>query len=155
MEQRIENVVKEYQQRQQRRLTLERELHEHLQDQATRQQMREMLRQKESNYLRMKRTRQSQSRKHFKKIRKIGQGAYGEVSLVQSVAQPNASYYAMKRLRKSQIVKQNQVAHVIAEKDILAEADNEWIVKLYYSFQVRLLFLINTRRSFLVKHFSF
>ncbi|CAB4056206.1 LATS1_2 [Lepeophtheirus salmonis] len=27
------------------------------------------------------------------------------------------------------------LAHVIAEKDILAEADNDWIVKLYYSFQ--------------------
>ena len=31
-----------------------------------------------------------------------------------------------------------QVAHVKAERDILAEADNEWVVKLYYSFQVRL-----------------
>ena len=29
-----------------------------------------------------------------------------------------------------------QVAHVKAERDILAEADNEWVVKLYYSFQV-------------------
>jgi serine/threonine protein kinase len=27
------------------------------------------------------------------------------------------------------------VAHVKAERDILAEADNEWVVKLYYSFQ--------------------
>lgn len=25
-----------------------------------------------------------------------------------------------------------------AERDILAEADNEWVVKLYYSFQVLL-----------------
>ena len=29
-----------------------------------------------------------------------------------------------------------KVAHVKAERDILAEADNEWVVKLYYSFQV-------------------
>ena len=28
------------------------------------------------------------------------------------------------------------MAHVKAERDILAEADNEWVVKLYYSFQV-------------------
>ena len=27
------------------------------------------------------------------------------------------------------------MAHVKAERDILAEADNEWVVKLYYSFQ--------------------
>ena len=44
--------------------------------------------------------------------------------------------YAMKTLRKSHVVERKQVAHVIAEKDILAEADNDWIVKLYYSFQV-------------------
>ena len=30
----------------------------------------------------------------------------------------------------------NQIAHVKAERDILAEADTEWVVKLYYSFQV-------------------
>ena len=30
----------------------------------------------------------------------------------------------------------HKVAHVKAERDILAEADNEWVVKLYYSFQV-------------------
>lgn len=27
------------------------------------------------------------------------------------------------------------MAHIKAERDILAEADNEWVVKLYYSFQ--------------------
>ena len=43
----------------------------------------------------------------------------------------------MKTLRKSEVVERKQVAHVIAEKDILAESENEWIVKLYYSFQVR------------------
>lgn len=45
--------------------------------------------------------------------------------------------YAMKTLRKADVLKRNQVAHVKAERDILAEADNEWVVKLYYSFQVR------------------
>lgn len=33
------------------------------------------------------------------------------------------------------------MAHVKAERDILAEADNEWVVKLYYSFQVPKLVL--------------
>ena len=28
-----------------------------------------------------------------------------------------------------------QVAHVRAERDILVEADNPWVVKMYYSFQ--------------------
>jgi serine/threonine-protein kinase LATS1/2 len=42
----------------------------------------------------------------------------------------------MKTLRKADVLERNQVAHVKAERDILAEADNEWVVKLYYSFQV-------------------
>lgn len=28
-----------------------------------------------------------------------------------------------------------QVAHVRAERDILVEADHQWVVKMYYSFQ--------------------
>ena len=36
-----------------------------------------------------------------------------------------------------------QVAHVRAERDILAEADHTWVVKMYYSFQdVQNLYLI-------------
>ena len=46
--------------------------------------------------------------------------------------------FALKKLKKAQVVEANQVAHVIAEKDILSEADNDWIVKLFYSFQVRI-----------------
>jgi serine/threonine-protein kinase LATS1/2 len=41
----------------------------------------------------------------------------------------------MKTLKKNQVLAKNQVAHVWSEKDILSEADNDWIVKLYYSFQ--------------------
>lgn len=41
----------------------------------------------------------------------------------------------MKTLSKSDIIKRRQAAHVKAERDILSEADNEWVVKLYYSFQ--------------------
>ena len=37
----------------------------------------------------------------------------------------------------------SQVAHVRAERDILVEADHEWVVKMYYSFQDSLnLYLI-------------
>jgi serine/threonine protein kinase len=31
--------------------------------------------------------------------------------------------------------KHYKVAHVRAERDILAEADHQWVVKMYYSFQ--------------------
>ena len=73
----------------------------------------------------------------FKTIKTIGLGAFGEVTLVRK-QDPNATeqLYAMKTLKKIEVLKRNQVAHVKAERDILAEADNEWVVKLYYSFQV-------------------
>jgi len=51
--------------------------------------------------------------------------------------------YAMKTLRKSEMFKKDQLAHVRAERDVLAESDSPWIVQLYYSFQDSLhLYLI-------------
>ena len=70
----------------------------------------------------------------FKKIKTLGVGAFGEVALVRKTDVNHL--YAMKTLRKTDVLRRNQVAHVKAERDILAEADNEWVVRLYYSFQV-------------------
>lgn len=94
--------------------------------------MRLMLYKKESNYIRLKRAKMNKSM--FTRIKHIGVGAFGEVSLVQK-NDSTSTLYAMKTLRKTDVLKRNQVAHVKAERDILAEADNEWVVKLYYSFQ--------------------
>ena len=35
-----------------------------------------------------------------------------------------------------------QVAHVRAERDILVEADHQWVVKMYYSFQVIIVMMM-------------
>lgn len=43
--------------------------------------------------------------------------------------------YAMKTLLKSEMFKKDQLAHVKAERDVLAESDSPWVVSLYYSFQ--------------------
>lgn len=43
--------------------------------------------------------------------------------------------YAMKILRKADMVEKEQVGHVRAERDFLVEADHQWVVKMYYSFQ--------------------
>ena len=43
--------------------------------------------------------------------------------------------YAMKVLRKAEMVEKEQVAHVRAERDILVEVDHTWVVKMFYSFQ--------------------
>lgn len=131
MEQHVENVIKSYRQRVNRRLQLENEMTKIGLSPEAQMQMRKMLSQKESNYIRLKRAKMDKSM--FVKIKPIGLGAFGEVSLVQKI--DTHHLYAMKTLRKADVLKRNQVAHVKAERDILAEADNEWVVKLYYSFQ--------------------
>jgi serine/threonine protein kinase len=45
---------------------------------------------------------------------------------------------AMKKLRKAEMLRRGQVEHVKAERNVLAEVHSPYIVKLYYSFQVRL-----------------
>uniref|UniRef100_A0A8C9QYF8 non-specific serine/threonine protein kinase n=1 Tax=Scleropages formosus TaxID=113540 RepID=A0A8C9QYF8_SCLFO len=100
---------------------------------AEQEQMRNMLYQKESNYNRLKRAKMDKSM--FVKIKTLGIGAFGEVCLTRKV--DTGALYAMKTLRKKDVLNRNQVAHVKAERDILAEADNEWVVRLYYSFQDR------------------
>ena len=131
MEQHVENLFKQQEQRKIRRQQLEAEMSRVGLPIQEQEQMRKLLGQKESNYIRLRRAKMDKSM--FTKIKVVGVGAFGEVSLVRK-KETNA-YYAMKTLRKSEVLRRNQVAHVKAERDILAEADNEWVVKLYYSFQ--------------------
>ena len=69
----------------------------------------------------------------FIPLKVIGKGAFGEVRLVQKV--DTGHVYAMKALRKKEIVAKDQVAHVKAERDMLVVADAKWVVKMFYSFQ--------------------
>ncbi|KAH8976599.1 kinase-like domain-containing protein [Lactarius hatsudake] len=41
----------------------------------------------------------------------------------------------MKTLQKAEMLKRDQLAHVRAERDVLAESTSPWVVQLYYSFQ--------------------
>lgn len=63
----------------------------------------------------------------------VGVGAFGWVWLVRK--KENRQLYAMKILKKRDVVRRRQLAHVQAERDILAEADSDWVVKLFFSFQ--------------------
>ena len=69
----------------------------------------------------------------FIPLKVIGKGAFGEVRLVQKG--DTGHVYAMKAVRKKEIVAKEQVAHVKAERDMLVVADHQWVVKMYYSFQ--------------------
>jgi len=90
------------------------------------------LAQKEARFLRFIRTRESPQ--NFSTIKIIGKGAFGEVKLVQR--KTDGKIYALKSLIKSEMFKKDQLAHVRAERDILADSkDNPWLVKLHASFQ--------------------
>eukprot|EP01135_Chromosphaera_perkinsii_P009560 Nk52_evm10s1810 gene=Nk52_evmTU10s1810 len=93
--------------------------------------MREELLLKESEFLRLKRLRLKPS--DFTCLKVIGKGAFGTVKLVQK--DDTGHIYAMKRMVKSEMLEREQVDHVRAEREILAEANNPWIVQLFYSFQ--------------------
>lgn len=113
---------------------------------------------KETEYLRLKRSRLGIE--DFEPLKVIGKGAFGEIRLVQknkftlicllfvcsktktnfnlSLSHPSQDtghVYAMKILRKADMLEKEQVAHVRAERDVLVEADHQWVVKMYYSFQ--------------------
>merc|ERR1712157_468769 len=94
---------------------------------------------KETEFLRLKRTRLGLT--DFQKLKIIGRGAFGEVRLVQK--KDTGNVYAMKVLNKRKMIDKEQEGHVRAERDILVEAENPWLVTMYYSFQdKRNLYLI-------------
>lgn len=94
---------------------------------------------KESQFLRLRRTKLSLD--DFNTVKVIGKGAFGEVRLVQK--KDTGKIYAMKTLLKSEMYKKDQLAHVKAERDVLAGSDSPWVVSLYYSFQdAQYLYLI-------------
>jgi len=86
---------------------------------------------RESEFLRLRRSKLGAA--DFEALKVIGKGAFGEVRLVQKL--DTGHIYAMKVLRKVDMVEKEQVAHVRAERDILVEADHQWVVKMFFSFQ--------------------
>ena len=86
---------------------------------------------KEAEHLRKK--RQKLSVRDFQPLTIIGKGAYGEVRLCRHVE--TCEIVAMKKMKKAEMINKNQAKHIKAERDVLAKADNPWIVQLKFSFQ--------------------
>lgn len=110
---------------------LERKLREPNESQARREHIWSAAGRREGQYLRFLRTKDKPD--NYQTIKVIGQGAYGEVKLVQKKA--DGRVYAMKSLTKTEMLQKEQLAHVRAERDILAEAESPWVVKLFTTFQ--------------------
>ncbi|KAJ7180669.1 AGC/NDR protein kinase [Mycena filopes] len=85
----------------------------------------------EASHLRLRRTKITLA--DFRTVKVIGKGAFGEVRLVQKL--DTGKVYAMKSLHKAEMLKRDQLAHVRAERDVLAESTSPWVVQLFYSFQ--------------------
>jgi len=70
--------------------------------------------------------------KDFQQLQTLGTGTFGRVYLVKH--KNNGKYFAMKVLKKSEVVRLKQVEHVNSERQILSQLCNPFIVKLYKSF---------------------
>jgi len=56
----------------------------------------------------------------------LGTGSFGRVMLCKN--KKSGEYFAMKRLKKADIIKLRQVDHVISENTILADIDHPFLV---------------------------
>uniref|UniRef100_A0A0G4FDF9 Protein kinase domain-containing protein n=1 Tax=Chromera velia CCMP2878 TaxID=1169474 RepID=A0A0G4FDF9_9ALVE len=71
----------------------------------------------------------------FNLIRTVGTGSFGRVFLAKLRLKDNSEPYAIKRLKKSAIIRQKQVDHVMSEKSVMQSLDHPFITKIGGSFQ--------------------
>ncbi|KAG0709365.1 kinase-like protein [Suillus ampliporus] len=114
-----------------RRTELEHRLNQAMMPNESKEREIRKYRKLESQHLRLRRTKIRLT--DFRTIKVIGKGAFGEVRLVQKV--DTGKVYAMKTLQKAEMLKRDQLAHIRAERDLLAESTSPWVVQLFYSFQ--------------------
>jgi serine/threonine protein kinase len=63
----------------------------------------------------------------------LGTGTFGQVNLVHH--KDTGKFFALKILRKSEVVRLKQVAHINAEKEILSLISHPFIISLYCTFK--------------------
>ncbi|KAK8597584.1 hypothetical protein V6N13_094987 [Hibiscus sabdariffa] len=123
--------MKNIQERKERRWVLERKLAASDVPKEEQINLIKDLERKETEFMRLKRHKICVD--DFDPLTIIGRGAFGEVRLCRE--KKSGNIYAMKKLKKSEMLMRGQVEHVRAERNLLAEVASHCIVKLYYSFQ--------------------
>jgi serine/threonine protein kinase len=136
---RYKGLRTEQEDRHDRKMKLERQMHQVGLPEDKKQTLRSALELEE--IMLQKESRKKVTTADFESLAVIGRGAFGEVRLVRKKASgksdPEAGrIYALKSMKKEMMVVKNQVGHVKAERDVLAKADdnNRWLTVLYYSF---------------------
>ncbi|CAL9223750.1 unnamed protein product [Arabidopsis halleri] len=131
----IENHYKEQmkilQERKERRSMLEQKLADADVSEEDQNNLLKFLEKKETEYMRLQRHKLGVA--DFDLLTMIGKGAFGEVRVCRE--KTTGQVYAMKKLKKAEMLRRGQVEHVRAERNLLAEVDSNYIVKLYCSFQ--------------------
>ncbi|KAL9250636.1 putative serine/threonine-protein kinase ndrA [Drosera capensis] len=89
------------------------------------------LERKETEFMRLKRHKICVD--DFELLPIIVRGAFGEVRICRE--NKSGNIYAVKKLKKLEMLTRGQVEHARAERNVIAEVDSHYIVKLYYSFQ--------------------
>jgi len=69
----------------------------------------------------------------FALVKVLGKGSYGKVMLVKGTK--DGKVYAMKMLRKENVIKRNQQEHTKTERSVLEAVSHPFIVTLHYAFQ--------------------
>ena len=69
----------------------------------------------------------------FELLRVLGKGSFGKVFLVRLLA--TGGVYAMKVLKKSEVVRRRQVEHTRTERRIMGGIDHPFVVTLRFAFQ--------------------
>ncbi|CAA0838180.1 AGC (cAMP-dependent- cGMP-dependent and protein kinase C) kinase family protein [Striga hermonthica] len=131
IEKHYKDQMKSMQERRERRNMLEKKLADSEVSQEEQNNILKYLERKEREYMRLQRRKMGAD--DFEPLTMIGKGAFGEVRICREKS--TGHVYAMKKLKKSEMLRRGQVEHVKAERNLLAEVDSNCIVKLYCSFQ--------------------
>ncbi|KAL9225182.1 hypothetical protein vseg_001132 [Gypsophila vaccaria] len=131
IEKHYQDQMKNLQQRKERRDMLEKKLADADVSKEEHSNILKYLENKEREIMRLQRHKIGAD--DFEPLTMIGKGAFGEVRICREKS--TGHVYAMKKLKKSEMLQRGQVEHVKAERNLLAEVDSNCIVKLYCSFQ--------------------
>ena len=69
----------------------------------------------------------------FEQMRVVGRGGFSRVILARK--KDTGRLYAIKILRKDQLVNENKIKPILSERRVLEQLDHSFVIKLHWAFQ--------------------